>query len=249
MLVGNRCLLGRAAMALDQDNAETGRDFAQRCLRAIPAEDLLERAAGLELLVQAHVMLGNSSEANAALQELRVAASHVATNAMQAALCLAEGRVAAISDLLAAKACFEDAAELFTRSGAPFEAARTRVELGRTLSALGRDTAATEEILTAARTLNQIGASHAARQAQALARGLHNSSGGGKKRTNLLHGLTGREIEVLALTGQGLTNREIAIRICRSEHTVHRHVANILAKLGLPSRAAAASFAAKHGLL
>jgi len=39
----------------------------------------------------------------------------------------------------------------------------------------------------------------------------------------------------------GLGNQEIAQRLGLSEHTVHRHVSNILTKLDLPSRAAARS--------
>jgi LuxR family maltose regulon positive regulatory protein len=248
MFVGTHCLLSRGTMALDLGDAGGGRDHLQRFLRAVPAEDLLDRAAGLELLVQAHVLLGDRHEAGAALQELRGVVSNVSTRAMQAALHLAEGRVAAMSDPLAAKAHFEDAVELFARSGAPFESVRARIELGRTMSALGSDAAAVEEIRAAARTLDELGAAHEARNTQSLAHRLLNSSGRGK-RANPLQGLSGREIEVLALTAKGLTNREIATRLCRSEHTVHRHVANILAKLGLPSRAAAASFAAKHDLL
>ena len=53
---------------------------------------------------------------------------------------------------------------------------------------------------------------------------------------------------MLALLAEGLTNRQIADRLVLSEHTVHRHVANILRKLDLPSRAAAAAHAARVGL-
>jgi LuxR family transcriptional regulator, maltose regulon positive regulatory protein len=60
--------------------------------------------------------------------------------------------------------------------------------------------------------------------------------------------VTPREREVLALLADGLTNRQIAERLVLSEHTVHRHVANILRKLDLPSRAAAAAHAARAGL-
>jgi DNA-binding NarL/FixJ family response regulator len=60
--------------------------------------------------------------------------------------------------------------------------------------------------------------------------------------------LTPREREVLVLVAEGLTNRDIAKRLVVSEHTVHRHVTNILHKLGLPSRAAAATVATRHGL-
>ena len=61
--------------------------------------------------------------------------------------------------------------------------------------------------------------------------------------------LTRRELEVVRLIAAGLTNADIAERLVVSEHTVHRHVSNILGKLGVPSRAAAASLAARRGLL
>ena len=63
-----------------------------------------------------------------------------------------------------------------------------------------------------------------------------------------LGGLSRRELEVLGLVAEGLTNHDIAERLVLSEHTVNRHVANILRKLGLPSRAAAASLAGRYGL-
>ena len=61
--------------------------------------------------------------------------------------------------------------------------------------------------------------------------------------------LSRREREVAGLLAAGLTNGEIASRLVLSEHTVHRHVANILVKLGARSRAAAAVTAAERGLL
>ena len=54
---------------------------------------------------------------------------------------------------------------------------------------------------------------------------------------------------MVRLLSDGLTNGEIARRLVLSEHTVHRHVANILAKLGARTRAAAAVLAARRGLL
>ena len=61
--------------------------------------------------------------------------------------------------------------------------------------------------------------------------------------------LTPRELDVLRLVGQGLSNPEIARRLVLSEHTVHRHLANILSKLGLSSRAAAAAWGVRAGLV
>jgi DNA-binding CsgD family transcriptional regulator len=61
--------------------------------------------------------------------------------------------------------------------------------------------------------------------------------------------LTRREVDVLTLVAQGLSNADIAERLVLSEHTVHRHVANILRKLSLSSRAAAAAWGVRAGLL
>jgi DNA-binding NarL/FixJ family response regulator len=60
--------------------------------------------------------------------------------------------------------------------------------------------------------------------------------------------LSPREREILTLIARGLTNPEIASTLKLSEHTVKRHVANILTKLDLSTRSAAATFAAQHGL-
>jgi pimeloyl-ACP methyl ester carboxylesterase/DNA-binding CsgD family transcriptional regulator len=64
-----------------------------------------------------------------------------------------------------------------------------------------------------------------------------------------LEELTPREREVLRLVAEGLSDGDIADRLVLSPHTVHRHVANILSKLGLHSRAAAAAHGARAGLV
>ena len=62
-------------------------------------------------------------------------------------------------------------------------------------------------------------------------------------------GLTKRELEVLGLVARGMSNGEIATDLVLSEHTVHRHVSNVLGKLGVSSRAAAVAEAARLDLL
>jgi len=60
--------------------------------------------------------------------------------------------------------------------------------------------------------------------------------------------LTAREVDVLRLVAQGLTNGEIAEALFISEVTVKSHIGRIFTKLGLRDRAAAIIYAFEHGL-
>jgi NarL family two-component system response regulator LiaR len=60
--------------------------------------------------------------------------------------------------------------------------------------------------------------------------------------------LTERELEVLRLIAQGMSNKEIASKIFVAEWTVRSHVSNILGKLHLASRTQAALYALRSGL-
>jgi DNA-binding NarL/FixJ family response regulator len=130
----------------------------------------------------------------------------------------------------------------FESSRAPFEAARARLELATSLIALGQTEVAEHEAATARDRLLELGAQVEAERARRIlsACGVQLVGGGP---------LTRREQDVLALVSDGLTNRQIAERLVVSEHTVHRHVTNILRKLDLPSRTAAAAHAVRSGLL
>ncbi len=61
--------------------------------------------------------------------------------------------------------------------------------------------------------------------------------------------LSGRETEVLQLLAQGLANKQIAIALGISEHTVKFHVSSIYAKLGAANRTEAVSIGARRGLI
>jgi DNA-binding NarL/FixJ family response regulator len=61
--------------------------------------------------------------------------------------------------------------------------------------------------------------------------------------------MTPRQLEILRPVAKGESNPAIAKHLRLSQHTVKRHVANLLTRLGLSSRAAAAAYAAKRGLL
>ena len=62
-------------------------------------------------------------------------------------------------------------------------------------------------------------------------------------------GLSAREVEVLRLVAQGLTNAEVAKELFISSRTVNRHLNSVYQKLGVSSRAAATRFVLEHNLL
>jgi len=61
--------------------------------------------------------------------------------------------------------------------------------------------------------------------------------------------LSAREVEVLQLVSQGLTNHQIAEQLVLSPHTVNVHVQAIYGKLGVSTRAGATRYAFEHHLL
>lgn len=248
-LARSACLVARAALALEQDDSESALALLRRYSRAVPPPEKLEQAAALELAVRAHVNLGEIEEAEDALRALRKLARLAATRPMQAALRFAEGVVAAVTDPALAKPCFEDAAELYERSEAPLETARTRIELARVLERLGRMEGARKEARFALAAFRELGAAHAADRAAALVHELERPVRLASTPPPTETRLTPRQRELLCLLAQGLSNAKIAAKLGISPHTVKRHVANILTRLDLPSRAAAAAHAARSRLI
>lgn len=66
---------------------------------------------------------------------------------------------------------------------------------------------------------------------------------------NLVESLTGREIEILQLLALGLTNKQIAVRLKISAHTVKFHVSTIFSKLGTTNRVETVNLGLKKGLI
>ncbi|MFA9429184.1 LuxR C-terminal-related transcriptional regulator [Egicoccus sp. AB-alg2] len=243
--------LGLGSLALTRGDAEQALDLADRFLRRLPPH-AFERAGGLELAVHAAVRLGQGERARRSLDELQQLAARVGTGPLQTAALACAGTVAAFDgDHASARRAFEDALDTPAGRRAPFEAARIRVELATTLRALGRRSAALVELERALVGLRDLGAAAECARVEALARQWRAEAGPGEplRPDGPLGSLTPREREVLCLVAEGLTNHQIAQRLVLSEHTVHRHVGNLLRKLALPSRTAAASLAVQQGLL
>jgi DNA-binding CsgD family transcriptional regulator len=238
-------LLGRAALALDRDQPSDAAELADRYLRRFSDPGRVERSAGLELAIRALARLGEDERATGALSELREIAARARTRPIVAAVCSSEGTLAvARGDHDAARRSFEDALDLLAACDAPFETSRVRLDLAATLSALGRRDPARREIEAAIADFQEMGADWERARAETMLGKLRKT----QAIDTPLGDLSRRELEVLDLVAQGLTNRDIAERLVLSEHTVNRHVANILRKLGLTSRAAAASLAGRYGL-
>jgi DNA-binding CsgD family transcriptional regulator len=244
-------LLGRAALALDRNEYAEAVEVADRYLRRFADPTRVERGAGLEVAIRALAHMGEHQRAAELLGELREIAARTPTRPLLAAVCSSEGTLAnARGDHDAARRSLEDALDFLASSDARFETARLRLDLATTLSATGRSDRARREIEAALGDFEAMGAVREASRALTMLRELDvtRSAALPELGDTPLAVLSKREIEVLGLVSEGHTNRDIAERLVLSEHTVNRHVANILRKLGLTSRAAAASLAGRYGL-
>ncbi|WP_106815763.1 LuxR C-terminal-related transcriptional regulator [Microbacterium timonense] len=125
------------------------------------------------------------------------------------------------------------------RLDAPYEAALTRISIGVAIRDIGDAEGAELEFDAARGVLEGLGAIPALMRLEHIAAAAAASPG---------PGLSRREREVLSLVARGWSNRRIAEHLFLSERTVARHVGNILAKLGAPSRSAATAYAFEHGL-
>lgn len=143
--------------------------------------------------------------------------------------------VSAVKDL-------EVALSLFGRAELTYECGRTRLLLAHVMAADDVETAISEA-RAALDAFDRLGASRDADEAAALLRRLGAKVARAGPRG--LGTLTRREREVLVLLGEGLSNPAIADRLYLSRRTVEHHVANVLSKLGLSSRAEAAAYAAR----
>ena len=237
---------GVATLMLESGDARGAAAEVERLLRQLRPEDATGRAALVELGVRSQGAVGDLDAAAAHLAELERIAADVGTDPLRASAAAARGVLAAArGDHRAASRALEESADLYRKSGAPYEEGRTRLELATALARIGQRDRARREADEAARALRRLGAERAAGQGEALLRELEQPEpprpGPGP--------LTRRQLEILRLVAQGASNAEIARRLSLSEHTVKRHVANLLTRLGLNTRAAAAAQAAKLGLL
>jgi DNA-binding CsgD family transcriptional regulator/tetratricopeptide (TPR) repeat protein len=199
------------------------------------------RAGVLAAFVEIMLAAGELGAAGAAAEELARIANDLGAASLHAVSLHASGAVLLVEgDARAALVVLRPTLAAWRELDAPYEAARARVLIGLACRELGDRDAAGMELDAARSAFRQLGAAPDLARVDVLSPPV-------EPRAPM--GLTGRELEVLALVAKGKTNREIAAALVISQHTVARHVQNILFKLGVSSRTAAGAFAFEHDLV
>ena len=223
--------------------AQGKRAAAAAAIRRVADETTapLKRAELLPALVEITLAVGDLEEARRAYDELDAISESHASDLLRGLAEQAGGAVVlAEGDARAALSSLRNALSTWHDLEVPYEAARTRVLVGIACRRLGDDDAAAFELEAARTAFEELGASPDLTRLGSL-----KSSAPSKG----AHGLSRRELEVLRHVAGGKTNKEIATELVLSERTIERHVSNIFAKLGVPTRAAATAFAYEHQLL
>lgn len=191
--------------------------------------------------VEIMLAAGDVGSARAGAEELSTIAADLQAPLLQAASAQASGAVLLVEGNTAeALERLRGACRAWQDLRVPYEVARVRVLIGLALRRLGDDDGAEMELDAARAAYQSLGA-------EPDLAGLEEHSPAVVSKAQ--GGLSGREIQVLALIAAGKSNREIAVDLVISERTVARHVSNIFTKLGVSSRAAATAFGLTHDLI
>lgn len=199
----------------------------------------VQRTRLLPAAVEVLIATGEPERAREAARELHDLAQRFACTALRATAAQAAGRVELeTADAAGALPYLRKAIQLWNSLPCPYEAARTRVLVGRACAELGDADTSANEFAAVRRTFAELGTAPALDEVTRLA-GPPRAAGA----------LTGREVEVLRLVASGKSNAQIAAALTLSERTVARHLSNIFTKIEVPSRTAAAAYAYEHGLV
>jgi len=232
----------RAELHLARGEAGAAAIVLERRLRQIGEASLLAVSV-LDLLVQARIAEGELDAAADVAARLGALADSSEIERIRAYSERARGRVAAARGDDGALDRLERGLALFGRLGMKVETGRTQLDLARTLQRIDR-VAAVTEARGAMAILHAAGAAYERDAAAGLLRELGDEARPPSGRS--AEQLTGRELEVLRLLGEGLPNAEIAARLFISIRTAGNHVSSILTKLSLRNRSQAAAFARTH---
>jgi DNA-binding CsgD family transcriptional regulator len=140
-------------------------------------------------------------------------------------------------------------ADRWQEAGRPYDETHARVRLVEALFAVDARNTAREALGEAAADASSLGAGPLRALADDLARRARVSPEHPRRREPDRDEPTARELDVLAILADGLTNREIATRLFLSPKTVGSHVSRLLRKLDAHTRGEAVAVARRRGLL
>jgi len=230
-----------ATIALGRRDLALAEDRVRLCLEA---EDQSDPACAplLALLADVQIARGRHGPAERTLDSLDELAGQSGDDRARACAELATGRVRSAEGDARASSHLQAALEGFSALDLPLEAGRAQLELARAVGPRAPEAAVAEARLALA-TFERLGAVRDADEAGDLLRRL---GAGGRAWPRRQGELTRRETEVLSLLVAGCSNAEIGERLYISRRTAEHHVASILSKLGLRSRAEAAVYAVRQ---
>jgi DNA-binding NarL/FixJ family response regulator len=214
---------------------------------SLPIADAWSRIGWYELLTRAELARGNAAAAAVWADRAQAAAANLGLEGRRGLALLARAQVEAAREPGAGLDAARAAAGSLTVAGMVLDSARARLVAAGELAARGDVPDATAELRTARLIADACGARALARQALSERRRLAARAPRSRetRRRAGLQALTDRERQVGALVSEGLSNREIATRLHVTDKTVEMHVSNVLAKLSVASRAAAAGLIAR----
>ena len=227
-------------LAMARDEYRLAESLVRKALDRLP-EGLLA-VPYLARTVRAKVAVDDVPSARAARDSLEGIARATEDARATAEARLADARIAVAEGRPGARRLLQAAIMGLEEQHLSLEAARARLLLVNLVMNAEPELAALEA-RAALRSLESSGAEREADKAAALLRTLDGSGRAGPKRYS---GLTKRELEVLDLLGEGLSNVEIAGRLFISVKTAGHHVSNVLMKLHLKSRTEAAVYALRR---
>ncbi len=234
-----------AGLALERGDDRLARQLLETHDRLLDwSGSVLGRAEGLVLSAQLEIQHGNE---DAAMDLLRTALERASDPRQPMALVEVHR---ALGELHTSRGNLDDAEDHLRQSLDLAEACRLHYQRILTLLAraeldlkAGNAQECRERISNVVGLAYELGANPVLERARVLESRLPS------KRGESPYGLSSRELEVLRLLAQGMSDREIADELFISRHTVMRHVSHILRKLDVDSRTAAAAVAVRRNLL
>ncbi len=235
-------------LALKEDNLSAAHDWLQAHERWLDWSGALTgRAEGLMLWAQYHLASGESALA----REYAARALALASDPRQPLALIAIHRYLGRLNLLdlqlaTAETHLRESVQLADACAAPFERALTLLELAE-LRLAQRQTDDANVFLDEAQAICvPLGARPTLERVAALRDQISQAA---TKSPIFPAGLSPREVDVLRLVADGLTDAEIAERLFLSRRTVSAHLRSVYNKIGIGSRAAAAVWAKEQGVI